>query len=101
MERIVANSDAVGRKRRLMNELRECPFCGKTVSELTTAKELEDCAHFEDLEKCPCHNPIDEKCKLYTVVCNYMRGGCGAISGYFTDPDKAILRWNTRGESWR
>ena len=87
----------------MTNELRECPFCGKRVSELTTAKELEDCAHFEDLEKCPCYDPIEEgqSCKLYTVVCNYMRGGCGAISGYFTDPEKAILRWNTRGESWR
>ena len=67
-----------------MDELRECPFCEKRVAELTTAKELEDCAHFEDLEKCPCHDPIEE-----------------GISGYFTDPEKAILRWNTRGESWR
>lgn len=81
--------------------LRECPFCGESVAEPITAKELEDCAHFEDLKKCPCYESIDEPCKLWTVVCNYSKGGCGAISGYFTDKEKAIFRWNTRGESWR
>ena len=83
-----------------MADLLPCPFCGRSVAELTTAKELEYCKKFEE-DTCPCFEFGEATCNLYTVVCNYQIGGCGATSGYFTDRDKAIMRWNTRGESWR
>lgn len=84
-----------------MSDLRECPYCGKKVAELITAKDLEECKHFED-DECPCFEYFEgNHCTLYTVVCDYQKGGCGATSGYFVDKDKAIRRWNARGESWR
>lgn len=86
-----------------MEELKECPYCGKRVAVLSNAKELEYCKHFDD-EACECFEDVDSKyqpCTLWTVVCNYHDGGCGASSGWFTDKEKAIKRWNTRGESWR
>ena len=85
-----------------MEEIRlePCPFCGKNTGEVTTAKELEYCKKFEE-ETCPCFDYGESNCYLYTVVCNYHNGGCGATSGYFTDRDKAIMRWNRRNECWR
>lgn len=77
-----------------------CPFCGCNVAILTTAKELEYCKKFED-EECACFEFGEGNCNLYTVVCNYQEGGCGASCGYFTDSEKAIKRWNTRGVNWR
>lgn len=81
-----------------MEELRECPFCGKKVAELSNAKELEYCAKFEE---CDCFESDDTSCQLWTVVCNYNEGGCGCCSGWFADKEKAIKRWNDRGISWR
>ena len=82
-------------------ELKECPFCGVDAAEVTTAKELEECKYFES-EECTCFE-VNEgtNCRFYTVVCNYLKGGCGCTSGYFLDKETAIKRWNTRGESWR
>ncbi len=84
-----------------MSELRECPFCGLEVAEITNAKELEECRNFEDHENCPCFEDESNYCRLYTVVCNYHRGGCGCTSGWFTNAEQAIRRWNERGVSFR
>ena len=81
-----------------MSELKSCPFCGKNVAEVTNAKELETCKKFESEDCCYEEN---DRCGLYTVVCNYLKGGCGATSGYFSQEEMAIERWNTRGEAWR
>lgn len=55
------------------SELKACPFCGKT-----------DCVY------------INEDNKLYQVVCDYTRGGCGASSGYIDTKEEAIENWNKR-----
>lgn len=84
-----------------MEDLRECPYCGKSVAMVTNARDLEECRKFEDEENCPCFEDYSNPCRLYTVVCDYHEGGCGATSGWFTNREKAIERWNTRGVSWR
>ena len=82
------------------NKLLSCPFCGRNVAEIINAKDLEYCKRFED-EECDCYEDDSNPCRLWTVVCNYLNGGCGATSGWFSDKEKAIERWNTRGKSWR
>ncbi len=34
---------------------------------------------------------------MWTVVCDYSKGGCGTTCGYHYSKEKAIARWNTRG----
>lgn len=77
-------------------ELLPCPFCGNTSLELTNIHDLEDCGNF-DTDDCPCEkyeNP--GACGYYTVVCNFNKGGCGAISGYYSTKERAIAAWNRR-----
>ena len=77
-------------------ELKPCPFCGKSVAELSDAQDLENCAHFED-ETCPCQNYETARiCGLHIVVCDVSLGGCGATSGYYTTAKKAAENWNRR-----
>lgn len=83
-----------------MDEFLPCPFCGESVAEVTNARELEECTKFES-EECDCFEDNENPCRLFTVVCNYHKGGCGCTSGWFTNRDQAIKRWNERGISWR
>lgn len=76
-------------------KLRRCPFCFSDVACLSNAKELEDCKHFEDEDKCPAMK-WEEECKSVCVVCDVSKGGCGASSGYATSKEKAIRKWNMR-----
>ena len=74
-------------------ELKPCPFCGKSVAEFATLKEMEDCKHFED-DVCPVHEM--EECSGIKIVCNVLRGGCGASTGYSFNRDNAVAMWNRR-----
>ena len=61
-------------------ELKSCPFCGNTYVVLGTSKELHgDGSDYE-----------------YAVCCDINNKGCGACSGYYTDKEKAINKWNKR-----
>lgn len=76
--------------------VKECPFCNKSVAEFATLKEMEDCKHFEDV-RCPACE-IDE-CTGVRIVCNALKGGCGASTGYAWSKDKAVKMWNRRGDA--
>lgn len=76
-----------------MENLKPCPFCGKSVAEFGTKKEMEECKNFES-DRCPAYE-IDE-CRGVRIVCNVLKGGCGASTGYTFDKEKAIWMWNER-----
>ena len=79
-------------------KLKPCPFCGKRVAELTNARELEDCANFEQ-EECPCESFENAgECGLKTIVCNVQNGGCGASAGYWFTDEGAVAAWNRRAK---
>ena len=67
-----------------MDELKACPFCGKTepliVDTDTNIDELEE----------------GEGTGFYTVCCNYLTGGCGATGAYRETEQEAIVAWNRR-----
>ena len=69
-----------------MKELKPCPFCGGENIEISTCKELEDCANFEECQSIG----------FYSIVCNINKGGCGASSGYYPTVEEAIEAWNRR-----
>ena len=66
-----------------MEELKACPFCGKSLAELGTAAEID----MDDEEG------ADNE---WAVVCAYNSGGCGATSGYRPTPEGAVEAWNRR-----
>ena len=73
----------------MMVELKPCPFCGKSVAECGTVAEHE-CKDKNSLgyEWCAEH---------FDVVCNYIKGGCGASTGKsYATPEDAIEAWNRR-----
>ena len=78
-----------------MENLKPCPFCGKSVAEFVTIKELEECKHFED-DACPAYEPSE--CAVKKIVCDFNQGGCGASTGYASSEDKLIELWNRRGD---
>lgn len=82
----------------MSKNLKRCPFCGKSVASLTTAKELEDCLNFEDEDCCPDCLDWAGSCGLHAVICGITDGGCGASSGYYPSAEKAIAAWNCRYE---
>ena len=80
----------------MSEQLKLCPFCGNSAVDLTNIHNLGDCGNF-DTNDCPCEkyqNPGE--CNYHTVVCNFNKGGCGAISGYYPTEERAIAAWNRR-----
>lgn len=82
--------------------LKPCPICGKSVTEITNAQMLENCANF-DLEDCPCkqfeyaeYAEYAEPCAYYAVVCDYSKGGCGCTGGFRITSEEAAEAWNRR-----
>lgn len=82
--------------------LRKCPFCGADVAVVTTVKELQDCKHFED-GMCPRfeYNDYESEgwewdCSMFSVVCDYTNGGCGASTGWKKTVQEAVEDWNKR-----
>lgn len=70
---------------RIKEELKPCPFCGSVEHlEIVHADELRD-------DECASYNGDS-----YTVVCNYLTGGCGANCGFVTDKNETAKKWNTR-----
>lgn len=63
------------------NRIRACPFCHKNVAEICGSRELEG---------------VDESSQEYAVCCSFLRGGCGAMSGYAQTEEEAIAKWNNR-----
>ena len=62
------------------NDLKPCPFCGKTISVRIKVYPNKDISEIEQ----------------YAIVCDHMRGGCGSESGHYDDPNNAIKYWNRR-----
>lgn len=81
-ERIEDTAEA----RRVLPELKECPFCGKTrpvrILDYNTIEDLPEFRAKEDPD--------------YAVVCAANHGGCGAASGYARTEEEAAARWNRR-----
>lgn len=78
-------------------DLKPCPFCKKSVAELTTVLTCEACANFDDDEECPaCYDPKEEDNCLHFVVCSVINGGCGASTGWYLNGKKAQEAWNRR-----
>lgn len=67
-------------------ELKQCPFCGKLVAEISNCKELEECKNFEECDSG----------EYYCVVCDFNNGGCGASGGFRETEEQAIYVWNNR-----
>ena len=67
-----------------VHPLAKCPFCGKEVATIVDQYELNDYHEDEIAER------------MYTVVCDFSNGGCGATGGFRTNEYYAALQWNTR-----
>lgn len=78
-------------------KLLPCPFCGADVAEIQTAKESWECRHFENEDGCPAFE-WDTECRTKRIVCNVLRGGCGASTGYAPSLEKTIEKWNRRAQ---
>lgn len=72
-----------------MAELKACPFCGGKKLFVGTIAECE--------MQTESHPDYENNSQLFTVVCDYMYGGCGASTGgnARTEYD-AIRAWNRR-----
>lgn len=73
------------------NELKPCPFCGKTESLIVgTDEEFGEVGCGEYYQVC---------CSAYQdFSTNRNDGGCGASSGYAFTREEAIEKWNRRAE---
>ena len=67
-------------------KLQKCPFCGKDFATIVDQFELND---YHDKDE-------DKYARMYTVVCDHEKGGCGATCGFKSSPYYASLSWNTR-----
>ena len=77
-----------------MPELKPCPFCGGKQLFVGTIAEIE--MMDEDNP-----NYLHSK-EVYSVVCDYLKGGCGASTGGGArSEDEAIEAWNRRAEDGR
>ena len=63
-----------------MDEIKKCPFCGKTP---------------EIVEEWEQHG-LHEGGYAWVVRCNYLKGGCGAKGGGRPEKEEAIDAWNRR-----
>lgn len=64
-----------------------CPFCGMDVADFTYCHEVALC------RKADCDEHF-----FVAVVCEKMDGGCGAMSAFCDDKEKATSAWNKRNE---
>lgn len=87
-------NDALSNGGNRMYTLLPCPFCGKSVAEVTDLQDCEMCANFEQEDLCPNFEEPGE-CGAF-VVCNHAKGGCGAASGWHQFPEEAVEAWNKR-----
>lgn len=71
-------------------KLKPCPFCGKSVTVFTNAKEMKDCSYYDD-----CYSL---SCPMIAIVCDVNDGGCGASTGYGWSKDVVIEKWNRRSK---
>lgn len=71
------------------NKLLSCPFCGK-IDTLIVGSDLE----------LSCKEDYDDWSELnsetFAVACDFLKGGCGATSGFRDSKEFAIHTWNTR-----
>lgn len=74
------------------NELKPCPFCGKSVAKVATIAGIE----MMDTDNINYAWSI----RHYSVVCNYLSGGCGAMVGTSHETEaEAIEAWNRRADN--
>ena len=74
-----------------MLKLKPCPFCGGTQLFVGTIAEIE----MQDED----HPDYLHSSKIYAVVCDYIKGGCGASTGGGAiSKEEAIEAWNRRAE---
>jgi len=77
----------------MSQELKPCPFCRSTTAlNIMTAKD-----YYEGILQYCCNSgdftpPGDG----YFINCNFIEGGCGAVSGWEENEAKVIVKWNTR-----
>lgn len=77
-----------------MDQLKPCPFCGKSVAEISDMKDCERCANFDQEDICQSFETPDS-CGVF-IVCNFNRGGCGSSTGWHQTADRAVAAWNKR-----
>ena len=69
--------------------MKPCPFCGGTKLFVGTIAEIE----MQDED----HEDFAFNRQLYSVVCDYQEGGCGAsVGGCRRSEQEAIEAWNRR-----
>lgn len=84
------------RKDKKMEELKSCPFCGRSVAVVSSIQECENCGNFES-EDCPeCYETTGTSYCLRIVVCDALNGGCGCSTGWCANEEKAVEAWNRR-----
>ena len=76
----------------MASELKPCPFCGGTRLFVGTIAEC------EEMHKT--HIDYPHYSRLYTVVCDYTEGGCGASTGGGARCEEAAIEaWNRRADN--
>lgn len=72
--------------------MNKCPFCGKNVAIACSIVEAEDVTA-EDVGA----EEYDWKKNHFTVVCDFLAGGCGASTGgHYETLEAAIDAWENR-----